>query len=198
MVCASTRWLATVPVPPGGFPAFGACDVVGGCVATVAEGLGWRCHGWNQPRCGESGQSAADDVAGIRRGRTVALGKRPALISPDDHLAGGVHTRVQFHDVPGPIALPRGHLVLARILQAHRLAHGLRQQRRVKAHHVIAVTPIAARSLDEEDLYIRGGYAQNHRHTVTLGINPLRGRPDLRRGARAAASLNVGDRAGAS
>ena len=52
-------------------------------------------------------------------------------------------------DVREAVVLPR-HLVLARQLHAHRLADGLRQQRRVVRHGVGAVDAVAARAARED------------------------------------------------
>ena len=58
-------------------------DIVCGSVAVVAEGPGRRRRSEDQRRCGESGQSAADDVAGGRRIRAIALGEsRPRASRP--------------------------------------------------------------------------------------------------------------------
>src|SRR5215831_6650663 len=77
------------------------------------------------------------------------------------------------------VVLPR-HLILARELNAHRLAHSLRQKRSIIGDGIGAIDAVTAGAHPENDVHAFLLNAQQHRSGTSQWINRLRGRIDRR------------------
>ena len=76
-------------------------------------------------------QQSRGHVAGRVVARPVAERRRPRLVVPRDDVAAGIETGLLIDDERQAVVLAPRHFVLARQLHAHRLADGLREDRRV-------------------------------------------------------------------
>src|SRR5579864_3828459 len=124
------------PGSGGWLSGYGPVEIASRRIHVVGKSCGRLGRGEYERWRGKSRQNAADDVAGDRRLRTIAFSERPALIRPDDYLAHCIDAGIHVDDVCWSKGVSRYVLVLARILHAHRLTHGLRQQRCVIAYRV--------------------------------------------------------------
>ena len=149
--CDSTRSLATRPAPPALSPT--RAGDVGRRRVVVAHELGGRRRrrARLERRRLEAHVEAARDVARTRAG-TAATRRRPSFVVPRDDVALRVEADLLIDHEREAVVLPR-HFVLARELDAHRLADRLRQQRRIERHGVGAVDAVAARPAREHDVH---------------------------------------------